>query len=62
MTKRALESYRFFPYLAWALVIGFALFVYQLTIETSQTIASLGEQTRYLEQVANERPGTTTLP
>jgi hypothetical protein len=62
MTKRALESYRFFPYLAWTLVIGFALFVYQLTVETSQKIASLGEQTQYLEQVVNERTGTTTLP
>lgn len=62
MTKRALESYRFFPYLAWTLVIGFAFFVYQLTVETAATITTLGEQTSALEQTVHSGIGSTTLP
>jgi hypothetical protein len=58
MTKRALESYRFFPYLAWTLVIGFAFFVYQLTVQTGAAIAALGEQTSALEVQVNDRSNT----
>ena len=29
---RNLESFRAFPYIAWALVIGFAVFVYNITV------------------------------
>jgi len=38
--KNTLESYKLFPFIAWSLVIGFALFVYFLTVHVG---AELGE-------------------
>ncbi len=57
---RTLESFRVFPYIAWGLVIGFALFVYQLTTELSATQTSLAERTNTLEVRANQAPHTIT--
>ncbi|MCU0678336.1 MAG: hypothetical protein MUF19_01965 [Candidatus Pacebacteria bacterium] len=62
MTKRALESYRIFPYIAWTLVIGFALFVYQITVETTRAAADLSERTNHLEQLVNGQVSSTTKP
>lgn len=39
--ERTLEKYRFFPYVAWAVFIGFALFVYSLVLELQATAESL---------------------
>lgn len=47
--KRALESYRVFPYIAWALTAGFALFVYNITTELQSVTKELGHQTTALE-------------
>ena len=44
--KRALESYRVFPYIAWTLVIGFSLFVINLASE-------LGNVTKNIEDRSN---------
>ena len=30
---RNLESFRVFPYIAWALIIGFGVFVYGITVQ-----------------------------
>jgi hypothetical protein len=37
MSKYQLESYRIFPYVAWAVFLGFALFVGLLTRELTLT-------------------------
>jgi hypothetical protein len=37
-----LESYTVFPYVAWTVVIGFALFTLNLTYRASQEISSIG--------------------
>lgn len=39
--ERTLEKYKIFPYVAWALFIGFALFVYSLVLELQETAESL---------------------
>ncbi len=60
MSKRALEQYRVFPFLAWSLVIGFSFFVYQLTAELKSVNASFAEQTGILEARANQDPAQIT--
>jgi hypothetical protein len=39
--KYVLEQHRFFPYVAWTLVIGFVIFTYTLTIQLTQATSSL---------------------
>lgn len=39
--KRSLEGYKIFPYIAWILIGGFALFVYNLTNEISEATERL---------------------
>jgi hypothetical protein len=39
--ERTLEKYKLFPYIAWAVFIGFALFVYSLVLELQATAESL---------------------
>ncbi len=36
--NHTLESYRIFPYIAWALVIGFAVFTYILTVRLQENL------------------------
>jgi hypothetical protein len=51
--KRSLEAYKIFPYVAWGLIIGFVLFVYNIVVELQDTTAQLERQTTALqEQVA----------
>lgn len=49
-SKRSLEGYRLFPYLAWGLTIIFALFVYHLANEVQDVTAQLSTQGQTLEQ------------
>lgn len=56
MSKRSLEQYRVFPYIAWILVGGFALFVYHLTIELRAYNNELAASTATLEERANMNP------
>ena len=44
-----LESYKVFPYIAWALVVGFALFTYLLTVRVSEEISGIGTNIQDLE-------------
>jgi hypothetical protein len=60
MSKRALEQYRVFPYIAWTLVGGFAFFVYTLTTELSAATASLEATQNQLEAQVNQDPSTIT--
>lgn len=44
---RNLESFRLFPYIAWALIIGFAVFVYNITINLQAAATDLKIQTEF---------------
>jgi len=46
--KYTLESYRVFPFVAWALVIGFAFFTYMLTVRLQE---NLGDVDTSLEDI-----------
>lgn len=48
-----LESNRFFPYIAWAMVIVFAFFVFQLTLNLQAAANDLELRTTSLEVKAN---------
>lgn len=41
-----LEKHKFFPVIAWSLVIGFVFFTYSLTLRLSDTADILGEKTQ----------------
>lgn len=47
---KALESYKIFPYVAWTIVIIFAYFVYDITIELRTIANDLKIQSEYLQQ------------
>lgn len=46
---KTLESYKIFPYVAWALTLGFALFVYNITMELRTVADNLQQQTQWLQ-------------
>lgn len=48
--KRSLEKYRIFPYIAWTLTAGFALFVYGIVTELQAVTTGLQAQTNELER------------
>ncbi len=50
----SLESSKFFPYIAWILVISFALFTYSLTTRMHEELADIGDGVERLEQKINE--------
>jgi hypothetical protein len=47
---KAMESYKIFPFLAWALVIGFSLFVYKIAMDLNDVSQRLGHQADVLER------------
>ncbi|MES2966701.1 MAG: hypothetical protein V4668_02860 [Patescibacteria group bacterium] len=49
MQKFTLEKYRVFPYVAWSLIIGFAVFVGSVTLELRHTISELEVITQNLQ-------------
>jgi hypothetical protein len=51
--NNTLESHKFFPYVAWTLVIGFALFTYNLTINVQRELADIGGGIDRLEEKLN---------
>jgi len=56
-SKRSLEAYKIFPYVAWVLIFGFVLFVYNIVTELQNTTAQLQQQTKALQQqVADNSP------
>ena len=48
--KRSLEAYKIFPYVAWALTVVFALFVYKIAGELQDVASQLERQTGALER------------
>lgn len=56
MKDRSLEKHPIFPYIAWGLCIGFAYFVYTLTLELKAVQAELAAQTEFLEISAATNP------
>ena len=47
MQKFTLEKSRFFPYIAWAVVIGFTIFVGTLTIQLQDSLTELEKATQH---------------
>ena len=53
--ERKLEAFKIFPYVAWMLIIFFALFVYKITTELNATAAELEETTSSLQTKLNTK-------
>lgn len=47
--NNTLESSKFFPYVAWTLVIGFAVFTYMLTVRVQEELTSISMSVERLE-------------
>lgn len=65
---KTLESYKIFPIVAWALVIGFSFFVYNIALRLQTVASDLEAQTKWLQEQASmpaseikdfDRPSTT---
>jgi len=52
--KFTLEQNKFFPYIAWALCIGFALFVFSLALELQAISSHLAGKSNRLERVVED--------
>lgn len=59
--NNTLESSKYFPYIAWALVIGFALFAYMLTVRVQEELTSIAVSVERLETKIDTM-GTQTIP
>jgi hypothetical protein len=66
--SKSLESYKIFPVIAWSVTIGFAYFVYTLSLDLRDAIQDIHTQTeatqRLLEEnlnrLENSRPESST--
>jgi len=56
--NNTLESSKFFPYVAWALVIGFALFTYLLTVRVQSELTDISSSVERLEQKIDDMGAT----
>lgn len=54
---RTLESFKIYPYITWALIIGFAVFVYSITQKLQAVTEELGTYTDYTEAQAQTEVG-----
>ncbi len=54
--SRSLESFKIFPYLAWALVIGFCVLVYHISTELQTVTEELSLQSEFLEAQVKKNP------
>ncbi len=54
-----LESHKFFPFVAWGLVIGFAGFTYMLTVNVQRELGQIGDGVARLEMRLNEMDAQT---
>lgn len=50
--SRNLESFRLFPFVAWALIIGFSVFVYGITVNLQAAATDLKIQTEFTANTA----------
>ena len=63
--QHTLESYKVFPYVAWTLVVGFALFTYSLTRQLEQNFETFDTNLADIEtrlQNLEQRVGTDAPP
>ena len=54
---RTLESFKIYPYVTWALIIGFAVFVYNITQKLEAVTEELGAYTDYTEEQSRTEVG-----
>lgn len=59
-SKHSLERHRFFPIIAWTVVLGFSLFVYTIVQDLRETSRELGETTTRLEKQLSKPPEEIT--
>ncbi|QQR64890.1 hypothetical protein IPH92_05065 [Candidatus Kaiserbacteria bacterium] len=52
--NNSIESSKYFPYIAWITVVGFAFFTYSLTTRMQEQLADIGDGVERLEQKINE--------
>lgn len=55
-----LESSKFFPYIAWTLVVGFAVFTYLLTVRLQDQLSDIGSGIERLEMRLDNMDNTVT--
>lgn len=56
-----LEKYRVFPYVAWAVFIGFALFVGSLAVELYSETNEIANSNHRLAEIANDHSNRLDL-
>jgi len=54
--NRSLETSGLFPYVAWTVMVGFALFVYKITLDLQDVVSNLQTQTQQLQERINTDP------
>jgi hypothetical protein len=47
---KSLETYKIFPYIAWAITFIFAYFVYNITIDLKMVAQDLQDKTQQLQE------------
>lgn len=52
--ERTLEKYKIFPYIAWAIFIGFSIFVYSLVMELQETAESFANSSTSLGDIGDQ--------
>lgn len=52
--KRSLESFPFFPYVAWTTIVVFAIFVYHLAGTVSEQAAQLQKVQTDVQQLSDQ--------
>jgi hypothetical protein len=57
-----LESHKFFPYVAWTLVVGFAVFTYMLTLRLQENLGNIDTDMRDLEMRIERLEGQRSTP
>jgi len=60
-SKRSLEAYKIFPYVAWGLILGFIFFVYNIVLELQDTTAQLEKQAKSLQEQVAADPKRTNF-
>jgi hypothetical protein len=53
---KTLESFKLFPYIAWAITLLFSIFVYNITFELKTVAQDLQKQTQFLQEQVSTPP------
>lgn len=60
--ERSLEKYKIFPIIAWTTFIGFAIFVYGITLQLREVSENLEQTSSHLQQFAPPVTPPATSP